>query len=58
VEVADGDLLAAASDGVRPDFGSRIDRNASPFDSSRAILEESDVVDDSLVWVGRIKALP
>ena len=55
VTVAAGDLLAAASDGVRPDFGSRIDRHASPFDSSRAILEESDVEDDLLVWLGRIK---
>jgi negative regulator of sigma-B (phosphoserine phosphatase) len=57
VVVAPGDLLAAASDGLRPDFGSRIDRNASPSESSRAILEESEVVDDSLVWVGRIKAM-
>jgi hypothetical protein len=57
VVVAPGDLLAAASDGLRPDFGSRIDRNASPLESSRAILEESGVMDDSLVWVGRIKAM-
>jgi phosphoserine phosphatase RsbX len=55
VQLRVGDLLVAASDGVRPGFGSRIDRNASPLESVERLLAQSGVGDDVLIWVGRVR---
>ena len=58
VSVSTGDLLAAATDGVRPDFASRIDRSASPVDSVQRTLGEEGPLDDALVWMGFVKPPP
>lgn len=57
LRVAAGDLLAAASDGVRPDFASRLDRSASPVESAERVLGEVGPQDDALVWIGVVRAL-
>ena len=53
VRVAAGDLLAAASDGVRPGLASQLDCDASPANSVERLLARSGPGDDALVWVGR-----
>ncbi len=58
VRLDSGDLLAAASDGVRPDFASHLDRSASLVDLVDRILVERSLPDDALVWIGLVTAAP